>query len=836
MRLTQLAYRRAISRIATPVIVETHPNKLMEVFEEMREYEFRVIPRVLDKVLGEVELPLFETRIIPTFNMFSMILPREVIFDLAEDSRVVKIYSDELKYALQYPTVPKEGVYTLMHRLRRKKVEFTSTYWTKRLIGGNIANMKGFKGRGVKTAVLDTGASTVHEQLSGRIYKLMTVYPGAYVDTNGHGCIRGAYVYTNYCGDQKIEDLWNLIDVEPIKTNDGGEFKPFPLLTLGHNGVVEVTGIYRCRAKKVKIHTPLGVIEATPWHKFMVMRPKISEKWKKRGWLVRRWHEGCEIEWKEAEKLEASKSRDRSWCDFLLIKPYNGESWTLGIDPRISYLAGYLYGDGTIIYGSINVKTGKIIKPANHYYEIRACDNDLDELVHVEKLCKELGATTTKIKKREYENVYEFTAYGKELLNKIIPLINNPPINDLEAMRAWIAGLFDAEGYVYTERARLYIVQKDKVFLEKLASFLTAIGIPAKVVFGGRSGESTSWQLKIYDMMAFYKFVEPYIVKKRNQIKSLIGSNRKQHAKIVKRVGDYLALRINKVEITNEEDYFYDLAYSTDSTYLASGIISHNTWCTACVGGKLTRADTISRLVGKDVMCEGMAPECTLYAIKVLGFVIGTGSDSAIIKGIEWALQEGVNVISMSLGGPVQTNKQEEDPFYSVMRKAVEQGVIPVIAAGNEGPEPQTIGTPGWLEDVLTVGAYDPITGEVANYSSRGPCPDGRIKPDVIAPGGGYPDHGIENAIVNLLDKCGDGLPDRYSPIQGTSMATPHCSGLITLMYEAHNKLLGKPLTVREIKTMMEKLGHSKTNDDGWGLISWRMYEDWLSTQYGVKI
>jgi serine protease AprX len=231
-----------------------------------------------------------------------------------------------------------------------------------------------------------------------------------------------------------------------------------------------------------------------------------------------------------------------------------------------------------------------------------------------------------------------------------------------------------------------------------------------------------------------------------------------------------------------------------------------------------------------------MAPECTLYAIKVLGFVIGTGSDSAIIKGIEWALEEGCNVLSMSLGGPVNVKTQEEDPFYPVMKKAVEQGVIPCIAAGNEGPDAQTIGTPGWLEDVLTVGAYDPITGEIAPYSSRGPTVDGRIKPDVIAPGGGYPDHGIENGIVNLLDKCGDGLPDRYSPIQGTSMATPHVSGLVTLMYEAHKRLLGKPLTVQEVKTMMEQLGHSKTNDDGWGLITWQLYERWLETQYGEKI
>jgi subtilisin family serine protease len=447
MRLTSLALKRALSRVATPVIVQTHPNRLTEVFEEVRQYEFRLVPGMIDKILGEVELPLYETRIMPTFSMFAMILPREVIFDLAEDSRVVKIYSDELKYALQYPTVPKEGVYVLEHKLRKKKVEFTSTYWTKRLIGADVANTKGFRGRGVKVAVLDTGASTIHEQLSGRIYKLMTVYPAAYIETNGHG-----------------------------------------------------------------------------------------------------------------------------------------------------------------------------------------------------------------------------------------------------------------------------------------------------------------------------------------------------------------------------------------------------TWCTACVGGRLVKADTASRLVGKDVLCEGMAPESTLYAIKVLGFVIGTGSDSAIIKGIEWAIQEGANILSMSLGGPVNVKDPKEDPFYEVFTKVVSQGIIPVVAAGNEGPDAGTIGTPGWLEEVLTVGAYDPITGAVAEYSSRGPTPDGRIKPDVIAPGGGYPDHGIENAIVNLLDKAGDGMPDRYSPIQGTSMATPHVAGLVTLMFEAHQKVIRQALTVNEIKQMMMELGHEKTNDDGWGLITWQLYERWLETQYGVKL
>ena len=68
------------------------------------------------------------------------------------------------------------------------------------------------------------------------------------------------------------------------------------------------------------------------------------------------------------------------------------------------------------------------------------------------------------------------------------------------------------------------------------------------------------------------------------------------------------------------------------------------------------------------------------------------------------------------------------------------------------------------------------------------------------------------------------------------SMATPHVAGLLALMYEAHVKLLGKELTVHEIKEMMSKLGHEKNNDSGWGSISWRLYEQWLETQYGVKI
>jgi len=68
------------------------------------------------------------------------------------------------------------------------------------------------------------------------------------------------------------------------------------------------------------------------------------------------------------------------------------------------------------------------------------------------------------------------------------------------------------------------------------------------------------------------------------------------------------------------------------------------------------------------------------------------------------------------------------------------------------------------------------------------------------------------------------------------SMATPHVSGLLACAAQMYRDVLGRDLTVDEVKRMMEELGHPKTNVDGWGFISWSLFEQWLETQYGVKL
>lgn len=68
------------------------------------------------------------------------------------------------------------------------------------------------------------------------------------------------------------------------------------------------------------------------------------------------------------------------------------------------------------------------------------------------------------------------------------------------------------------------------------------------------------------------------------------------------------------------------------------------------------------------------------------------------------------------------------------------------------------------------------------------------------------------------------------------SMATPIAAGLLTCMRQAHKQLLGRVLTNDEVKQMLKQHGIEKNNDSGWGPITWNMYEEWLSTEYGVQL
>ncbi|TDC53567.1 hypothetical protein E1212_05170 [Jiangella ureilytica] len=180
---------------------------------------------------------------------------------------------------------------------------------------------------------------------------------------------------------------------------------------------------------------------------------------------------------------------------------------------------------------------------------------------------------------------------------------------------------------------------------------------------------------------------------------------------------------------------------------------------------------------GSDGARRGVAPSADLMIGKVLDDG-GSGQDSWVIAGMEWAARNGADVVSMSLGGYPSDGT---DPLSQAVNElTAETGALFVIAGGNYGPGEYSLTNPGSADAALTVGNVTKAD-ELAASSGRGPrVGDHAIKPDITAPG---TDIVAARAAGTAMGTPVDGL---YTSASGTSMATPHVAGAAAIVRQQH--------------------------------------------------
>lgn len=249
----------------------------------------------------------------------------------------------------------------------------------------------------------------------------------------------------------------------------------------------------------------------------------------------------------------------------------------------------------------------------------------------------------------------------------------------------------------------------------------------------------------------------------------------------------------------------------------------HGTHVAATIGGALkVRANRRKKNENSGdvpiVEFAGMAPETRLYGFKVLDDN-GNGQDSYIIKALDCIadLNESASTlvihgVNLSLGGNFDPRVYGvgHTPLCQELRRLWRQGVIVCLAAGNEGwalvqeqgglmptNRDLSIGDPANLEEAIAVGSVhkeNPHTYGISYFSSRGPTADGRQKPDLVAPG-----ERVLSALHRWKLDEEPVLGDLYIEMSGTSMATPHVSGVLAAFLSIRREFIGFPDRVKRV-------------------------------------
>ena len=202
--------------------------------------------------------------------------------------------------------------------------------------------------------------------------------------------------------------------------------------------------------------------------------------------------------------------------------------------------------------------------------------------------------------------------------------------------------------------------------------------------------------------------------------------------------------------------------------------------------------DSMTSTEDGEPIANGVAPGTDLVVVKAFGRD-GWGTYADVVRGLDWIVAHkevyGIRVLNLSFSAAPRSHYWD-DPINQAVMRAWQAGIFVVSSAGNLGPEPMTIGVPGNVPYVMTVGAIsDAYTPQdrsddfIATFSAAGPTYEAFVKPEVLAPGGHM--RGLMNKHAYIAAEHPD-LHDTsdYFTMSGTSQAAAAVSGVAALLLQ----------------------------------------------------
>lgn len=323
--------------------------------------------------------------------------------------------------------------------------------------------------------------------------------------------------------------------------------------------------------------------------------------------------------------------------------------------------------------------------------------------------------------------------------------------------------------------------------------------------------------LATYDFTQIDLLLDPTSKEQPDRIKKLLGkrSTKKEVEEALKELNTALnngrtidwKLVAPFLRIPHDDTYEAEAQPGSDHGTHVAGILAAD-W----------RAEEEGNNTSGDLV--GVCPDLKLYDLRVLDSD-GQGDEFTVMAALQFVrylnstndymVIHGVN-LSLSIPHDIANYACGRTPVCDESERVVSAGVVVVAAAGNQGYRKYTteegtteaynsisITDPGNADLIITVGAthrYRPHMYGVSYFSSRGPTGDGRIKPDLVAPGEKI-NAPVPGAIAGVKD--------------GTSMAAPHVSGAAALLMARHDELVGQPARIKEVlKTTATDLGRER--------------------------